>query len=407
MISFNLLDKDDLKVLFEGFNTDFLNIPLKRPSKTLVKFVPTGFRIGKLPRNRLIRMYCDAVYSKEPSLSEYVKNEISRNFNDRGINDYLNNVDVSNPLSVGLSISEIQSILFENGFTIPAYIVLLLEGVDCNDAMKEASKKLFLTHISIVEKASKKSEKRGKKVAEAASAAEIDAAERNNKRIQKHITELENQLTNQQKEAQRLQQKINEIEENLFRAHESEKNATEKNESFRKQITTLKNENQKLQNELDRKKVIIEENDLKLSELEKLHQTITDLRFELSQAKEEAYSDVVLKRLCSEIMDEIKASPLSDDEVLSLAKKRFKEADTIVDAWYQISNYSQEHMKQIIDNISNSTEAHSTLDVIEEIEDGILIKFAVLKAIKSILYNELEIAEAKRTISDKFISDKD
>lgn len=407
MISLALLDKDDLKILFEGFNTDFLSIPLKKPAKTLVKYVPTGFRIGKLPRNMLIRMYCDAVKSNEPSISEFVKNEISQNFEDRGINDYLKNVDLADPLSVGLAISELQSILLENGFTIPSYIVLLLNGVECNEAIKSASRKLYSTHVSLVEKASEDSEKRGKADAEAASVAAIDAAEKNRKKLLKRIEDLEKQLTGSQNESKELHEKYDELEESLCHARESESSAAEKIESLNKQIITLKNENQKLLNDLASNGEKMREYDSKLSELEKLHQQILELHSELSQAKEKAYSDVVIQRLCSEVLDELRASSLSGNEILNIAKKRFTDSDTIVDAWVHISGFSEEHIKEVIDNITNSNENQTTLDVIEEIEDGILIKFAVLKAIKSIIYNELETEETKRTIADKFTQKKD
>ena len=403
MISFALLDKDDLNVLFEGFNTDFLSIPLKKPAKTLEKYVPTGFRIGKLPRKMLIRMYCDAVKDDEPSISEFVKNEISRSFEDRGVNDYWKNVNVSDPLSVGLAISDLQSILLENGFTIPSYIVFLLNGVECDAAMKSTSRKLYSTHVFLVEKAGEDFEKR----VETASVAAIDAYEKNRKKLQRRIEDLEKQLYGSQNEYKVLREDKDALEEQLCQAHESESSAIEKIESLNKQIITLKNENQKLLNDLSSNSEKMREYDSKLSELERLHQQISELHSELSQAKEKAYSEVVLQRLCSEVLDELRASSLSANEILNIVKKRFTDADTIVDAWVHISDFSEEHIKEVIDNLTNSKEYQTALDDIEEIEDGILIKFAVLKSIKSIIYNELETEEVKRTIADKFTQKKD
>ena len=402
MISLALLDRDDLKILFEGFTTDFLSIPLKKPAKTLVKYVPTGFRIGKLPRNMLIRMYCDAVTGNEPSILEYVQNEISRNFENRGITDYLKKANLSNPLSVGLAISELQSVLLDNGFTIPSYLVLLLNGIECNAAMKEASKKLYSTFVLIVDKTSEDAEKRGRLDAEVSASAAIDAAEKTRKKQLKQIENLKNRLAIQQNESKELHTRIDELEENLYQARELESRTAEILESTNKQITTLKNENQRLFDDLTVKNEKMREYDSKLLELERLHQQIIDLRSELLQAKEQAYSNAVIKRLCAEVLDELRASSLSDNEILNIAKKRFTEADTIVDAWVHISDLSKEHIKEVIDNITNTEECHTTLDEIEEIEDGILIKFAVLKAIKSILYNELETEESKRTIADRF-----
>lgn len=402
MISLALLDKEDLRVLFEGFNTDFLSIPLKKPAKTLIKYVPTGFRIGKLPRNMLIRMYCDAVYGNEPSICEFVKNEIIHNFDDRGITEFWSTVDIGEPLSIGLALSELQSILLENGFTIPAYVVLLLYGVECSDKMKSASKKLYTTHLTVVEKACADAEKRGKIDAEAAATLAVETAEKSNKKASKRVTDLEGQVTSLQETITTLRSRCDELEEDLSKTRESEARALEANESSGKQIVSLSNDKQKLVDEIKACREQMRQYDARLEELDSLQNKIAELRSELSQANERAYSDSVLQRLCADILDELRASSLGDKEILTIAKRKFTEADSIIDAWVHISDFSEEHIKQVIDNITNSSESNATLDIIEEIEDGILIKFAVLKAIKSILYNELENGESKRTIADKF-----
>lgn len=401
MISFALLDKDDLKDLFEGFDTEFLSIPLKKPSKTLSKFILNGFRSGKMPRTYLVRMYCDAVSKNEPSICEYVTKEITRNFNERGISNFFTTLDISNSIATTLALTELTGILLENGFAIPAYTVLLLYGVECTPKMKEASKKLFFTHRSILEKTRDEAVRHGKEQAEVVFNSEL---EKNTKKYQKRVSTLEGQQKELQEKEADYKARIDELEESLGIAQEALKRATENNETLGIQVTALTNTRQTLLEELVVKK---EQLSKYKDELGELSSVIVELRAELAHTKRTEYSDDVLRHLCADVLDELRASSLGNSEILNIAKKKFSEADTVVDAWVQLSSFSEEHIKQIVENITNPQVANTLLDEIEEIEDGILIKFAVLKALKSLLYNELEANEAKRTIAEKFTGEKE
>ena len=89
MISFDLFKKDDLSLLLNSFDTDFLQMPMKRPSKSLLEFIPNGFRPEKLARFQLDKVYVNALYSRESSASDYLLNELLRNFEEYGIDEYM------------------------------------------------------------------------------------------------------------------------------------------------------------------------------------------------------------------------------------------------------------------------------------------------------------------------------
>ena len=80
MISLDLFKKDDILVLLDCFDLTFLQLPMKRPPKSLLKFIPNGFRPEKLMRAQLNKVYVDALSSREVSLTAYVLNELEQNF---------------------------------------------------------------------------------------------------------------------------------------------------------------------------------------------------------------------------------------------------------------------------------------------------------------------------------------
>ena len=88
MISFDLFEYDDLKLLFEGFQVSFLQNPIRRPKTTLKEYIPKGFRSNKLQKNQLVKIYCDAVSDGEKSLTEFVTKEIESVFDSTGLKAY-------------------------------------------------------------------------------------------------------------------------------------------------------------------------------------------------------------------------------------------------------------------------------------------------------------------------------
>ena len=406
-IDLSNLKKDELKELFDGFNSDFLNAPLKNPTKTLKRYIPTGFRSSKVPRQLVIHMYCEAILGAEPSLSGYVISEINQVFETAGITTYFEAIDLDEPINQARALVELPAILWRNGITIPAYIVLLLHGIKCDDAQRLASQELNSAHFEAMGIAVQDGERRGRQESEAAHRSVSEAADKNSKKLQKRIGALEKQLTQHHSAYSELQAKMDTLQEELSSAQENVDRLQMLNDAARKQIVSLTNENSDKQGQLSSMGETIRSYDDKLAKMAKLETTISELRSELVLAKEREYSEAVLQRLCAEVIDELRASSPSNNEILNIAKKKFSEATSVESAWIEISNFSESHIKAIIRSIASANVNSATLDEIEEIEDGILIKFAVVKALKSLIYNELEATESQRTIADKFGQVKD
>lgn len=398
MISLQNLSREDLKLLFDGFTTEFLQKPLRKPSKSLNRYIPNGFRPDKMPRHMLIKMYCDAVSGQEHSLSKFVTAEIERHFERVGLDEYIKNIQAEDMGCINLAISEISISIWDGGLAIPAHLVLHLYGIICSEKQVAASDLLYRTHFDSLEE----SKRSGKEEGLAEAAAELQAESKRYAKLQKKTEALEEQSQEQSKSLANLESINIALEEQLSEYQELAIRLQETIEIMSKQIALLKNDlvsQQIASAEKDKQLIEITERSNRIPELEAI---ISELRIALDSAKAMAFTDDVIKRLSMDVLDELRASSLGATEILELAKRRFSEAVSIDEAWQNISNYSDCRITGIISILCSEQYSHKLLDELEEIEDGILIKYAVIKSLKSVLYYGLEELAMRKTISDEF-----
>ena len=124
MINLINLTKDDLRELFDGFNTEFLQQPLRKPTKSLSRYIPNGFRPDKMPRNLLIKMYCDAIIGHEPSITTYVVNEVERNFDSMGVEQIITSINQADNSSIIKAIAQLSATTWDGGIVIPAHLII-------------------------------------------------------------------------------------------------------------------------------------------------------------------------------------------------------------------------------------------------------------------------------------------
>lgn len=398
MISLHYLTKEELRELFEGFNTEFLQQPLRRPTKSLNRFMPKGFRPDKMPRNMIIKMYCDAVSGQEPSITTFVVNEITHQFDRVGIDKIVEDTNPSDAASVSLSIIRISAMTWDDGLVIPAHIAMKLYGIKCGEDHITASTTLFKSHFD----AMAQQKQVGKDEATAAAANDIQAEVKKQSRLQKRIDSLEEQNESLVHQLAKAKEEVDEFEDQLSVATSSNERLQEIIEGLNKQIVVLKND-------LTAKTSVINEQEQAISDLEVTRQKVIDLenalsglKISLEHAKAMAFSDDVIRRLSLDVIDELKASSLGAKETLAVAKKRFSEATTIEEAWTCISDYSDGQISPLMMSLSEENYSTGLLDTLDEIEDGILIKYAVIKSLKSVLFHGLEEQEANKTIAEEF-----
>ena len=402
MIHFELLTKDDYAVLFEGFETSFLQIPLKHPSKALLRFVPNGFRAQKLKRQQLVKFYVDAIAGGESSITAFIETEIEQQFERAGITEYVSAFKDKPEILRGVGIAEITVLLLRNGLHIPAYIVLLLLGYTCPDTIREISTSLFCEFNKKMKEHGDERYNEGISDGGANTGAIQEEAEKRISKLEKSIAAAEKKRKEYE---QKLESVANERDEALLRANSFQDRLRESEDALgrsEKSVTQLTHDSEIQEGLLREKDSTIELLNGQIRQYESLDAQLAQLRSELATAKEMAYSDGVLKRLCKDVIDELTATSLGKQEVLRIAKERFSASETILAGWQQLSDESNQVVDVIVRDFDKGVFSEAQLDQLESLEDGILIRYAITKSLKAILYDALEKQEAKTTIGERF-----
>ena len=122
----------------------------------------------------------------------------------------------------------------------------------------------------------------------------------------------------------------------------------------------------------------------------------------LEMAKQDTYSEDTLKQLVADVIDEMKASTLTREEILDLARKKFRDNESIRDGWNTISSQTDSIIQRIILAFDEKRFESGLLDDIEALEDNVLIKCAVIKSMKAVLYKELESDSHSIDLGERF-----
>lgn len=402
MINYSLFSKDDLGVLFEGFETMFLQMPFKRPTRAILRLVPKGFRVDKLSRKQMIKVFSDAIINHEELISRFVTNEIESQFESASITSFVNSHIENSDYLFGGGIATVSSLLWKNKLHIPAYIVYMLFGLEPTESCRNESMLLYKTFIEELEKNGTTKFNEGFQNAERKNQSSMETEIRRVERLEKTLVHAKEQrddavkmsnaayaerdealaiVVAQTEKINDSQKTIDRLEKNLTQALHAQELAKEE----KKEMLEVKSQLSVKQREcLDKEKTIVE------------------LKTELSKAMEMAYTEKVLEYLCTEVLDELGAMTLGSKEILNIAKQRFSDEETVLAGWESLSEESNELIRQIIDQFSSGDYYTGQLDLLERMEDGILIRYAVTKSLKAILYNELEKREAEATIGERF-----
>lgn len=391
MISFDLFDNEDLKILFEGFQVSFLQGPIRRPNNSLKQYIPKGFRANKLQKNQLVKVYCDAISDREKSLTEFVTKEIESVFNDTGINDCLEN----NETELYVKLLDISTIILDCGLDIPAYIVLLLGGIPCSSELKESSINMYKSSA----KALKTRFDAGFDKGSASSEEELLDEQKKVDRLEKAEKEYKekNKLLNSEKK--QLAETITELENSNSLLNGKLLQFGEKIDSFDLTITKAKNELLETNNALKKAQNNLRE---EKNNNQQLNELLEFEKAEKEKALEQAYSDDVIKRLVSDIMDEVKATSLGQKEIVGIAKKRFSESTTIIEGWEALAVESKSLVDLIVASFGEGIYDEAQLDDLELAEDNLLVQYSIIKGLKAVLFNALEKKEATSGIADSF-----
>lgn len=410
MLTFRHFSPQDMKELLIGYNESFLRMPLKNPTKSLIQYVPKGFRPNKLSNDLLLKMYVDAIVDGYSPLTDYVLQEAKKNLEQTGIADIIKQIKEGDPESLLRAVYQIDCELKMVGFNISADLTLLLSGVKCPKDIQTIAQQACALFKEKTKDAYEKGKRHGIENAEKAALDTIDAEQRKILK-QKGILEDEREnhratrdaLTSCKDEVHKVQAKLNELIENEIPALQEDNRREKKNlENAEKQIQRLRDDSMKKDLRIQALEQRIHEQEIINEELLKKDLIIDEMKIKLKDAETFTFSAEVIRSICIDALDELRANSLSGIEIFGLAKEKFNENTTIPDAWQQISNDSTVLVEKLVKAFSEKQYSEDQLDVLDDIENDILIKYLIVKSLRAILFRMLENDSQHQKINDKF-----
>lgn len=383
MIKFDLFKKDDISLLLEGFDTSFLQVPMKRPAKSLLKFIPNGFRPEKLARFQLTKVFVEALYSREASSTEYIIAEIQRNFDGIGLETYMaDKLETEYPINT--YIIEISTIIFENHLVIPAHIVLMLYGIDCSEEEKKLSERLHTAFQAEREDAKQVGLRDGYNKAEAKFASDLEAERKKVAKLQKQV---DTASTRAKENAQAAKQHQAELKKLLDELEQKKKEIADLSAALKEEqdkLAALQDLDKSQKTQISNMKI----------ELGKAQAALKESLSQIARLTEEAstkftVSPEELKAICVAAIDFISLKNASKEDILALAQKRFSESDNVAVAWRALCEDSIELIDELFETLSNNNFELSYFDKFIKLESLLLLELAIKQALCTVAHKTM------------------
>lgn len=383
MIKFDLFKKDDISLLLEGFDTSFLQVPMKRPAKSLLKFIPNGFRPEKLARFQLTKVFVEALYSREASSTEYIIAEIQRNFDGIGLETYMaDKLETEYPINT--YIIEISTIIFENHLVIPAHIVLMLYGIDCSEEEKKLSERLHTAFQAEREDAKQVGLRDGYNKAEAKFASDLEAERKKVAKLQKQV---DTASTRTKEDAQAAKQHQAELKKLLDELEQKKKEIADLSAALKEEqdkLAALQDLDKSQKTQISNMKI----------ELGKAQAALKESLSQIARLTEEAstkftVSPEELKAICVAAIDFISLKNASKEDILALAQKRFSESDNVAVAWRALCEDSIELIDELFETLSNNNFELSYFDKFIKLESLLLLELAIKQALCTVAHKTM------------------
>lgn len=383
MIDFKLLKKDDFAILINGFDTSFLQMPMKRPAKSLQKYIPNGFRPEKLNRNQLNKVYVEALSDGEQTLAAFVNLEIKRNFENIGIETYFVEKEIT-PQDIPKCIIEISNIVFENDLVIPAHIVLMLYGFECIEEEKELSQHLHNVFHEKSEGAREAGIECGIKHSEEKASGDLESEQKKSAKLQKNLdaaiqknTDAAGKIKLLQEENKELTNKVKEMEKFVLELEKSKSEAD-------KYVAQLS------QKDSEHKKTIVE----LTTKLEELKTRNKELQEEVSNQVVQTVSEDILlgdtlKKVCQDAIKMLDSDSDARKEALEKARQIFVNEEDVKEAWELLCNKTTDIIEEICELLIDGEIEDEDIDKFTELDGLLLLENVIQTALLSVAYKAL------------------
>ncbi len=383
-ISISEINKEELRAILRVLPIEQMRTPIIDDNKLAKRYI-SGFRANNVTYIQLIPVYYQEIHNHNTDVERALKSALYSYIKECNLEEKLEllSEDVTWEKCIELGIA-----IGESGCEIGIDILLKISSSTLPDEQKNL--------ISMLQ------EKELKNIANS----------------EKIVSEYEKKISENDKEIERLKKEVNTSSEKRrkseeLRKEEEAKAITRENRigSLEQQLNDLSLEKEEIGAELNKKDQKIEQAEATIKEQEiqikKASSELKLLQDELAKATEDNKKlqdkrqlefDEAIKRLVSDTIEDLKED--YDIEISEYEKivGELGEDKSILSTWELISKKNALIIDEIQNSMRNNIVKMDIIDQCNEVENNVLLKYVIVKAIKSLYFELMSSSEKNKKI---------
>jgi hypothetical protein len=344
--SIKKLSKDNFYLLLDTCQENELRYPLTKNPKHFAPMAK-GFRLNKLPKNILYKIYYEEINkSANNLLEELLLKCIKDQINLTKIPEIIDNFN-GNIYELGISLEkEIRN----NGLNISPHILLIIGKLPCEELDLNLIKDYHNYYKECI-----------------------------SEEVAKQSATYEEQI----KELRTI------VDDNALEIKHSKYNISEQD----KKIVESNHENDALKLQL---------NDYDLTKQFLTGQQIDEMKATIQELEYKSLSADDFLEICHTIIHDLRKTGIQESDLRANLRKLFDSSLTIADVWKIIIEKSQKKIDLIISEMAENHVNAKNIEELDDIENGICSQYLIIKSMRALFLKYLEKGASRRTIDTLF-----
>lgn len=382
----NDLSRDELRNLMKPLSIEALRAPVKENAKLEKKYI-TGFRASSVTYIQLVKLYFQEIHSANSDVERVLLSSVNTYLEERNLREQIESLaesqDWSECVQMGISLG---TSMCEIDFTI---IVKLFEIEMPDEKIKTITlicNQLYEQHKSIsnstngYEKEKHDLEKQIEKL----------------DREKSNLEDKKNAAIKQREDTERQLRKSNDqVTKSQLELEEKNTYICEKETEITKHLAVINGQEQSLKEYRER----IGDRDLEIKDLKKKIIEINRELAEISNDKIQEYN-VAIDKLVIETIEDLKVNYNLDAQQFDEIISSIEGEHDILTIWNRLSDINASSVADIEAAMRSNIVTTDVIDKCDDVENNILVKYIILKAIKSLYFEYLSRNEEKENLSD-------
>ena len=383
-ISVSSVSKEEIRILMKPLAIESLRAPLLADHKLEKKYI-TGFRANNVTYLQLVKLYYQEIHNMNTEVEKTLKSALYSYIRECNLEDGIDLIsdDLSWEDCVKLGIQ-----LGESGCEIGLELLL-----------KVTSKKIPEDKKALLIRLQENGIKRNAAQEELVANYEVKLAE-----LVNLVEKLKKEVSSADVRKEQALSKKKELEIEILRLKAEKKNVENTIETLTVELTEVRRDLDKKSKELEQmEKSLALQND-KVKERET---TITELQVAINDVKTKCKTleeqkmvryDEAIIRLVAETIEDLREEYDIDIEEFERILAGIAGEQSITNVWHHISSINEQYIEEVEGELRKNKNDMEIIDKCNEVENLILAKYVMVKAIKSLHFEYMSFLEKNETM---------